>query len=168
MTNRNDNYTNDGIKSNILGMAGNLLIATNSEWLSNYIVVYAFATKELFKDKDIKHNLFGRVATNNGFKADKPCINTLSKYYAHKTIDFVISINELEKIASENNCNFGVAMEIALVNSGLFKHGTNKQDKRKIDLISTKTNKLYQLKTSIVKPNSHGSAGTTNNTPHNK
>lgn len=166
MTNRNNNYTNDGIKGNILGMAGNLLIAINSDWLSDYVVVYAFATKELYRDDDVKYNLFGRVATNNAFKADKHCINTLSKYYAHKTIDFVISIAELEKIASTNNCNFGVAMEIALVNSGLFKHGTNKQDKRKIDLISTETNKLYQLKTSVVKPNSHGSAGTTNNTPN--
>lgn len=166
MTNRNNNYTNDGIKNNILGMAGNLLIATNSEWNSDYIVVYAFATKELYNDNNVKFNLFGRVATNNAFKADKPCINTLSRFYAYKTIDFVISIAELEKIANANNCNFGVAMEIALVNSGLFKHGTTKQDKRKIDLISTKTNKLYQLKTSIVKPNSHGSAGTTNNTPH--
>lgn len=166
MTNRNNNYTNDGIKGNILGMAGNLLIATNSNWLSDYVVVYAFATKELYKDEDVKYNLFGRVATNNAFKADKHCINTLSKYYAHKTIDFVISIAELEKIASANNCNFGVAMEIALVKSGMFKKASAKYDRKGVDLIGVNDRKLYQLKTSIVKPNSHGSAGTTNSTPN--
>lgn len=152
----------DNIKKDILGMSGNLLIATNSEWMSDYIVIYSIPSSVIRSDDDLVYNLFGRTATNHAAKNDKQCINILNWYYKKYLLEYVINVNELEKIALEKNVNFGFAMEDFLVNTGDFKHGSQKQDKRKIDLISTKNGKLYQLKTSVVKPGNHGSAGTTN------
>ena len=162
MTKRNNNYNNESIKSNVLGMAGNLAIATNAGWNSEYVVVYTIPNKDWKSDDDFKNLVFGRVSTNNAFKADKLAVVNLSKYYSDYLIDFVISLEELEGIAKENNTNLGIAMEIALVKAGLFRKASPKQDKRGIDLICAKTGKLYQLKTSVVKAGSHGSAGVTN------
>jgi hypothetical protein len=166
MTNRNDNYSNNGIKANIYGLASTLLVATNANWNSDYIVVYAMPFKTAKADEDFKSLVFGRVCVDNAFKADKACIVNLNRFYSNKLIDFVISIDKLESIANEHNCNFGYAMEIALVQSGMFKKASAKYDRKGVDLIGTNDRKLYQLKTSVVKPNSHGSAGTTNKKAH--
>lgn len=166
MTNRNNNYDNNSIKTNIFGFSGNLLIGVNAFWSSNIVVVYSFSTADIKSDDDVKHLLFGRVCTNNAFKADKACINNLSRFYSEKLIDFVTTIEELDKVCDECNCNYGIALEKLLVKSGLFKHGTKKQDNKGIDLIGSTNRKLYQLKTSVVKTGSHGSAGTTNKKAH--
>ena len=162
MSKRTNDFTFSDIKANILGFSGNLLVATNSAWKSPYVVVYTISSKDFKADADIGYNVFGRVCANTAFKADKQCINTLARFYSEYLTEYVISVSDLEKIALENNTNLGKAMEIFLVNTGDFKFGSKKQDNRKIDLISTKTGKLYQLKTSVVKAGSHGSAGTTN------
>ena len=162
MSKRNDDFTFSDIKKNILGMSGNLLIATNSQWKSPYVVVYSIPSAVLKADADLDFNVFGRVSPQHAVKNDKQCINILSRFYKSYLTEYVISVSDLEKIALENNTNLGKAMEIFLVKTGDFKFGTKKQDNRKIDLISTKTGKLYQLKTSVVKDGSHGSAGTTN------
>lgn len=166
MTNRNNNYNNEDIKSNIFGLASTLLVATNANWNSNYIVVYSMPFKVVKTDEDFKSLVFGRVCVDNAFKADKACIVNLSRFYSDRLIDFVISIDELENIASKHNCNFGVAMEIALVNSGLYKKASAKYDRKGVDLIGATNRKLYQLKTSVVKTGSHGSAGVTNKKAH--
>ena len=166
MTNRNNNYSNNGIKANIYGLASTLLVATNSNWNSNYVVVYSMPFKTAKADEDFKSLVFGRVCVDNAFKADKACIVNLNRFYTDKLIDFVISIDELESIATKHNCNLGYAMEIALVKSGMFKKASAKYDRKGVDLIGTKDKKLYQVKCSIVKPNSHGSAGTTNKKAH--
>lgn len=166
MTNRNDNYNNNSIKANIYGLASTLLIATNANWNSDYIVVYAMPFKTAKVDENFKSLVFGRVCVDNAFKADKTCIINLNRFYSDRLIDFVISIDELESIAKANNCNFGYAMEIALVKSGMFRKASAKYDRKGVDLIGVNDRKLYQLKTSIVKPNSHGSAGVTNKKAH--
>lgn len=165
MTNRNNNYSNDGIKANIYGLASTLLVVTNSTWKSDFVVVYAIPYKALKSDNNLKSMLFGRECTNNAFKADKMCIINLNRFYSNYLIDFVTTVNKLEQIALENNCNMGFAAEIALVNSGLFKKASAKYDRKCVDLIGV-NNKLYQVKCSIVKSNSHGSAGTTNKKAH--
>lgn len=166
MTNRNDNYSNNGIKANIYGLASTLLVVTNSNWKSDYITVYAIPYKDLKSDNNLKSMLFGRECTNNAFKADKMCITNLNRFYSNCLIDFVTTVDKLQEIATKNNCNMGFAAEIALVNSGLFTKASAKYDKKCVDLIGAKDNKLYQVKCSIVKPNSHGSAGTTNKKAH--
>lgn len=166
MTNRNDNYNNNSIKGNIYGLASTLLLVVNANWNSNYVVAYAMPFKDTKTDNDFKSLVFGRVCVDNAFKADKMCIVNLNRFYADRLIDFVITIEELEKIAKDNNCNLGYAAEIALVKSGMFKKASAKYDRKGVDLIGTKNNKLYQVKTSIVKPNSHGSAGVTNKKAH--
>lgn len=166
MTKRNNNYNNNSIKANIYGLASTLLVVTNSNWNSNYIVVYAMPFKVAKVDEDFKSLVFGRECSNNAFKADKACITNLNRFYSDYLIDFAISIDELEQIAKANNCNLGYAAEIALVNSGLFKKASAKYDRKCVDLIGTKNNKLYQVKASIVKSNSHGSAGVTNKKAH--
>lgn len=166
MTNRNDNYTNESIHGNIYGLASTLLVVTNSNWHSDYITVYAIPYKALKADENLKSMLFGRECTNNAFKADKMCIVNLSRFYSNYLIDFVTTVDKLQEIAMENNCNLGYAIEKALVNSGLFKKASAKYDRKSVDLIGTKDKKLYQVKCSIVKPNSHGSAGTTNKKAH--
>lgn len=166
MTNRNDNYTNDSIHANIYGLASTLLIATNSTWKSDFVVVYAIPYKALKSDSNLKSMLFGRECTQNAFKADKMCITNLNRFYSNYLIDFVTTIDKLEEIATTNNYNLGYAIEKALVNSGLFKKASAKYDRKCVDLIGVNDNKLYQVKCSIVKPNSHGSAGTTNKKAH--
>ena len=79
MTNRNNNYNNESIKNNVLGMAGNLAIATNAGWNSEYVVVYTIPNKDWKSDDDFKNLVFGRVSTNNAFKADKLAVVNLSK-----------------------------------------------------------------------------------------
>jgi hypothetical protein len=166
MTNRNNNYSNDGIKGNIYGLASTLLLVTNAHWRSDYIVVYSMPFKTVKADEDFKSLVFGRVCVDNAFKADKACIVNLNRFYSDRLIDFAISIDELESIAKVNNCNLGYAAEIALVKSGLFKKASAKYDRKGVDLIGVNDRKLYQVKTSIVKPNSHGSAGVTNKKAH--
>lgn len=166
MTNRNDNYNNESIHNNIYGLASTLLLVTNSTWKSDYITVYAIPYKDLKSDENLKSMLFGRVCTQNALKADKMCIINLNRFYSNYIIDFVTTVNKLEEIATKNNCNFGFAAEIALINTGLFKKASAKYDRKCVDLIGTKDKKLYQVKCSIVKPNSHGSAGTTNKKAH--
>ena len=68
MTNRNNNYSNDGIKGNIYGLASTLLLVTNSNWRSDYIVVYAMPFKTAKVDEDFKSLVFGRVCVDNAFK----------------------------------------------------------------------------------------------------
>lgn len=165
-TKRNDNYTNDSIHANIFGLASTLLVVTNSTWKSDFVVVYAIPYKDLKNDDNLKSMLFGRECTNNAFKADKMCITNLNRFYSNYLIDFVTTVDKLEQIALENNCNLGYAAEIALVNSGLFKKASAKYDRKCVDLINTNNNKLYQVKCSIVKANSHSSAGTTNKKAH--
>lgn len=166
-TKRNDNFSNESIHGNIYGLASTLLIAVNANWHSDYIVVYAIPYKALKADENLKSMLFGRECTNNAFKADKMCIINLNRFYSNYLIDFVTTTDKLQEIATKNNCNLGYSMEIALENSGLFKKASEKYDKKCVDLIGTKNNKLYQVKCSIVKPNSHGSAGVTNKKAHN-
>ena len=166
MTNRNDNYTNDSIHANIYGLASTLLVVTNSTWKSDFVVVYAIPYKDLKSDNNLKSMLFGRECTNNAFKADKMCIINLNRFYSNYLIDFATTVDNLQEIATENNCNLGYAIEKALVNTGLFKKASAKYDKKCVDLIGTNNNKLYQVKCSIVKVNSHGSAGTTNKKAH--
>jgi hypothetical protein len=166
MTNRNNNYSNDGIKGNIYGLASTLLVVTNSTWKSDYITVYAIPYKDLKSDNNLKSMLFGRTCSKNALKADKMCIINLNRFYSNYLIDFITTVDKLQEIATKNNCNMGFAAEIALVNSGLFKKASAKYDRKCVDLIGTKDNKLYQVKCSIVKPNSKGSAGTTNKSAH--
>lgn len=166
MTNRNDNFNADAIKANIYGLASTLLVVTNTIWKSDVVVAYRFVRTETKNDNNLNSNLFGRVCTDNAFKADKQCINVLDRFYKSYAIDFVITVQELETIAQEHNCNLGYAAEIALVNSGLYKKASAKYDRKGVDLIEKATNKLVQVKCSVVKPNSHGSAGTTNKKAH--
>ena len=166
MTNRNENYSNESIHANIYGLASTLLVVTNSNWHSDYITVYAIPYKALKADENLKSMLFGRECTNNAFKADKMCIINLNRFYSNYLIDFAMTVDKLEQIAVENNCNLGLAAEIALENSGFFKKASAKYDRKCVDLIGAKDKKLYQVKCSIVKPNSHGSAGTTNKKAH--
>lgn len=166
MTKRNNNYDFSAIKANILGFSGGLLLATNSVFKSDTVVVYKFTSKDIKTDSDLQYILFGRECSNNAIKIDKMACNTLATYYKAHLIDFVTTVEQVEKVATENNCNYGFALEIMLVNSGLYRKATNKQDRNGIDLIEIATNKLFQLKTSIFKPNSKGSAGTTNKSAH--
>jgi len=166
MTKRNDNFNADAIKANIYGLASTLLVVTNAFWRSDLVVAYRFIRTETKNDNALNSNLFGRVCTDNAFKADKQCINVLSRFYKSYTIDFVTTVQELETIAQKHNCNLGFAAEIALVNSGLYKKASAKYDRKGVDLIEKSTNKLVQVKCSVVKPNSHGSAGVTNKKAH--
>lgn len=166
MTNRNENYSNESIHGNIYGLASTLLVVTNSNWKSDFVTVYAIPYKDLKSDNNLKSMLFGRECTQNAFKADKMCIINLNRFYSNYLIDFVTTVDKLQEIATENNCNLGYAIEKALVNSGLFTKASAKYDRKCVDLIGTKDKKLYQVKCSIVKPNSHGSAGTTNKKAH--
>ena len=106
--------------------------------------------------------LFGRACCDNAFKADKMCINNLNRFYTAKLIDFLSTVDVFEKIAQENNINYGLVAEKLLCSTGLYKKASDKQDKQGIDVIEIATNKRFQVKCSIVKPNSHGSAGVTN------
>lgn len=165
-TKRNDNYNNESIHNNIYGLSSTLLIVTNSTWKSDFVVVYAIPYKALKSDSNLKSMLFGRECTNNAFKADKMCIINLNRFYSNYLIDFITTVDELEQIGKENSCNLGYAIEKALVNSGLFTKASAKYDRKCVDLIGANNNKLYQVKCSIVKQNSHGSAGTTNKKAH--
>jgi hypothetical protein len=128
---------------------------------SDYIVAYRFDSKTLKNDIDLLYALFGRVSTENALKIDKYACNTLEKYYTKYLIDFISTVNVFETIAQENNINYGYVAEKLLTVNG-YKKASNKQDKNGIDVISLKDNTRSQVKCSIVKPNSHGSAGTTN------
>lgn len=166
MTNRNNNATFDGYKNNIAKQAGGLIVLTNADFHSDYIVAYKFANAEIKTDNDLFALLFGRACTDNAFKADKMCINNLNRFYTEKLIDFLSTVDVFEKIAQEDNTNFGFVAEKLLCATGLYKKASNKQDKNGIDVIEIATNKRFQVKCSIVKPNSHGSAGTTNRKAH--
>jgi hypothetical protein len=165
-TKRNNNFSNESIHGNIYGLASTLLIVVNSNWKSDFVVIYAIPYKALKAGESLKSMLFGRECTNNAFKADKMCIINLNRFYSNYLIDFVTTTDKLQEIATKNNCNLGYAAEIALENSGFFKKASAKYDRKCVYLIGTKDNKLYQVKCSIVKSNSHGSAGTTNKRAH--
>lgn len=153
------------VKTEILKQSGSLIVVTNSNFKSNYVVAYRFTSKELKADADLRFILFGRVSTENALKIDKYACNGLSKDYTKNLIDFVSTVNVFETIAQENNINYGYVAEKLLTENG-YKKASNKQDKNGIDVINLKDNTRSQVKCSIVKPNSHGSAGTTNKKAH--
>ena len=150
------------VKSEILKQSGSLIVITNSNFKSDYVVAYRFTSKELKIDADLRYILFGRISTENALKIDKYACNGLAKDYTKNLIDFVSTVDVFEKIATDNNINFGLVAEKLLTTNG-FKKATTKQDKNGIDVISLRDNTRSQVKCSIVKPNSHGSAGVTNN-----
>lgn len=149
------------VKAEILKQSGSLIVVTNSNFKSDYVVAYRFTSKELKNDADLRYILFGRVSTENALKIDKYACNGLAKDYTKNLIDFVSTVNVFETIAQENNINYGYVAEKLLTENG-YKKASNKQDKNGIDVINLKDNTRSQVKCSIIKPDSHGSAGTTN------
>jgi hypothetical protein len=101
------------------------------------------------------------VSTENALKIDKYACNTLAKSYTKYLIDFVSTVDEFERISQSDNINYGYVAEKLLTENG-YKKASEKQDKNGIDIISLKDNTRSQVKCSIIKPNSHGSAGVTN------
>lgn len=153
------------VKTEILKQSGSLIVVTNANFKSDYIVAYRFDSKTLKNDADLLFALFGRVSTENALKIDKYACNTLAKSYTKFLIDFVSTVDEFEKISQDNNINYGYVAERLLTANG-YKKASDKQDKNGIDIISLKDNTRSQVKCSIVKPNNHGSAGTTNKKAH--
>lgn len=155
----------ESVKAEILKQSGSLIVVTNMNFKSDYIVAYRFDSKTLKNDADLLYALFGRVSTENALKIDKYACNTLAKSYTKYLIDFVSTVDEFEQISQSNNINYGYVAEKLLTENG-YKKASNKQDKNGIDVISLKDNTRSQVKCSIIKPNSHGSAGTTNKKAH--
>lgn len=155
----------ESVKTEILKQSGSLIVVTNANFKSDYIVAYRFDSKTLKNDADLLYALFGRVSTENALKIDKYACNTLEKSYTKYLIDFVSTIDEFERISQNDNINYGYVAEKLLTENG-YKKTSDKQDKNGIDVISLKDNTRSQVKCSIVKPNSHGSAGTTNKKAH--
>ena len=149
------------VKAEILKQSGSLIVVTNENFKSDYVVAYRFDSKTLKNDADLRFALFGRVSTENALKIDKYACNTLAKSYTKYLIDFVSTVNVFETIAQENSINYGYVAEKLLTGNG-YKKASTKQDRNGIDVINLKDNTRSQVKCSIVKPNSHGSAGTTN------
>lgn len=155
----------ESVKTEILKQSGSLIVVTNANFKSDYIVAYRFDSKTLKNDADLLYALFGRVSTENALKIDKYACNTLEKSYTKYLIDFVSTVDEFERISQNDNINYGYVAEKLLTENG-YKKASDKQDKNGIDVISLKDNTRSQVKCSIVKPNSHGSAGTTNKKAH--
>lgn len=143
-------------KSSILG------IVTNTYWGSENVVAYFLPFKLLESDYGLKWALFGRKCSGQALKLDKYAIELLSQrfgaymthektglYYFGSVYDFNPKIVNSGKFAER---------QVADVLNG--KLTSQKMDNcYKVDIVA----KSYiQLKTSIVFPESHGSAGTTN------
>lgn len=151
----------ESVKTEILKQSGSLIVITNANFKSDYVVAYRFDSKTLKNDADLLYALFGRVSTENALKIDKYACNTLEKSYTKYLIDFVSTVDEFEQISQSNNINYGYVAEKLLTENG-YKKASDKQDKNGIDVISLKDSTRSQVKCSIIKPNSHGSAGVTN------
>lgn len=149
------------VKAEILKQSGSLIVVTNSNFKSDYVVAYRFDSKTLKSDADLCYILFGRVSTENALKIDKYACNGLAKDYTKYLIDFVSTVYEFERISQNDNINYGYVAEKLLTENG-YKKASDKQDKNGIDVISLKDNTRSQIKCSIIKPDSHGSAGVTN------
>lgn len=156
----------------VKGLSSGMILITNAIHTSHtsaedIINAYVFDREILASDADLRSITYGRVNSKGSFKACKIVVNTLARYYGNNA-KFFITVGELQKIAEENNCNLGVAVEIWLCSTGFFKHGTVKQDKaQKIDIIATSEflgneRKRYQVKASICTDKTKGSYATSN------
>lgn len=143
-------------KSSILG------IVTNTSWNSENVTAYFIPFKVINEDYALKWALFGRKASKNALKLDKYSIEVLSqhfgKYMVHQPTGLYYFGSVYDFDPKVKNSGKSAESQVANILNG--KLASAKMDNvYKVDIIA----KSYiQLKTSIVFPDNHGSAGTTN------
>jgi hypothetical protein len=143
-------------KSSILG------IVTNTFFGSENVVAYFIPFKVINTDYALKWALFGRKASKNALKLDKYAIEVLSQYFGKYMTHQATGLYYFGSVYDfdPKNKNSGKSAESQVANILNGKLTSAKMDNvYKVDIIA----KSYiQLKTSIVFPGNHGSAGTTN------
>lgn len=143
-------------KSSILG------IVTNTYWNSENVVAYFIPFKVLNADYALKWTLFGRKCSGHALKLDKYAIEVLAKYFSKYMVHEKTGLYYFGSVYDFNpkivNSGKSAERQVADVLNGRLT--SQKMDNcYKVDIVA----KSYiQLKTSIVFPESHGSAGTTN------
>jgi hypothetical protein len=143
-------------KSSILG------IVTNTFWGSESVAAYFIPFKVINEDYALKWALFGRKASKNALKLDKYGIEVLSQYFSkymtHEPTGLYYFGSVYDFDPKVKNSGKSAEKQVANILNG--KLASAKMDTiYKVDIVA----KSYiQLKTSIVFPDNHGSAGTTN------
>lgn len=154
-----------GIDIDITGIKGKssiLGIVTNTFWNSENVAAYFIPFKVINEDYALKWALFGRKASKNALKLDKYGIEVLSqhfsKYMIHKPTGLYYYGSVYDFDPKVKNSGKSAESQVANILNG--KLASAKMDNvYKVDIVA----KSYiQLKTSIVFPENHGSAGTTN------
>lgn len=143
----------------VLKMSGGILLWTNLGYNSDYVGAYKLHTAD-FDNDDLVYMICCRVSSGFAIKIDQLACNYLFDNYNAETYTIMTRAEFLthRRNAKENGGHIG---ENVLEDIGLYKKGTLKQDRQGIDVIELKTNKRYQVKTSIAWENSKGSASIT-------
>lgn len=143
-------------KSSILG------IVTNTFWNSENVVAYFIPFKVINSDYALKWALFGRKSSKNALKLDKYAIEVLNKYFGaymvHQPTGLYYYGSVYDFDPKIKNSGKSAERQVADTLNGKLTSAIMDND-YKVDIVA----KSYiQLKTSIVFPENHGSAGTTN------
>lgn len=148
--------------STIKGKSSILGIVTNTYWNSENVTCYFIPFKLLESDYALKWALFGRKCSDNALKLDKYAVELLCQkfgaYMVHKPTGLYYFGSVYDFNPKMKNSGKSAEYQVADVLNG--KLASEKMDNvYKVDIVA----KSYiQLKTSIVFPDNHGSAGTTN------
>jgi hypothetical protein len=146
----------------IKGRSSILGIVTNTFWGSESVTAYFIPFKVINEDYALKWALFGRKASKNALKLDKYGMEVLSQYFGkymtHEPTGLYYFGSVYDFDPKVKNSGKSAEKQVADILNG--KLASTKMDSvYKVDIIA----KSYiQLKTSIVFPDNHGSAGTTN------
>lgn len=148
--------------SEIKGKSSILGIVTNTYWGSESLTCYFIPFRDLNADYALKWALFGRKCSGQALKLDKYAIEVLAKYcgkyqiHEKTNLYYFGSVYDFDPKAE----NSGKSAEVIIADILNGKLTSQKMDNdMKVDIVA----KSYiQLKTSIVFPGNHGSAGTTN------